>query len=369
MRKTKSAAMAAGVIGSWAECARRLRGAGSAIGALLICLSLPVQAEPFDGERFAIVNEGSPQRPLYALALQGDGRGMAVGSMGTLLVTDNGGRDWSSNDLATGVAGSHASLAVLDGTVEGPNWIVVGQQGLIRHSGDEGKTWTAPEQPVERRLLAVSANRSGLAVAVGAFGTVLVSANAGEDWDAVSVGQVATAEDGNVAHFYDVHVGADGSILIVGEYGLIIGSSDAGRTWERRRYGRASLLGLAVYPDGRAYAVGQSGALVHSRDGGRTWRDIPTGYSGSLLGVLADADGNIWVPGMRNFLVSRDHGRSWDRVSGHDFQRNWYGAIASGSDGILVAGHSSRILRIDRDEARLSRTPEAESVKVSAIRR
>lgn len=330
------------------------------LNALTIAFSLsstPTMADNLADSTITVVNTGSPQRPLYALAMEQDGSGVAVGGLGTVLVTEDGGHKWSQKYLDTGVKSSNVALAILDVAVQGDRWLVVGQQGLIRYSDDRGESWTAANEPTEKRLMAVSSNESGVMAAVGENGTALLSGDGGEQWDIAELGELARSEEGTYAHFYDVHVADSGIITVVGEYGVILRSPDSGQTWERVRDGSDALFAIEVCENGEAYVVGQDGTVAYSKDNGITWQNVETGATGVLLDIHASADGMIVVPGMRTFLITLDNGESWDKLVAEDLERNWYNAIAQGPHGLLVAGHSERVLLVQGARRELSMSP------------
>jgi hypothetical protein len=88
-------------------------------------------------------------------------------------------------------------------------------------------------------------------------------------------------------------------------------SRDAGRTWTTRRP-PAPLVDLAVGPGQPSHLVASSGNLIfESANEGRTWS-----VSGDRAGLLAwPARGRLYlVDGRGRVFLSRDRGKSWERV-------------------------------------------------------
>ncbi|WP_374680493.1 WD40/YVTN/BNR-like repeat-containing protein [Hydrocarboniphaga effusa] len=295
---------------------------------------------PASSSNNPVVLQGTAHQALFGVAFDGD-RGVAVGAMGELLESSDGGKSWKAT--AKGIT----PLSLLGVGLQGAHRIAVGQQGLIlRSEGDAA--WSKVESGSQQRLLAVSVNEAGLAASVGAFGAILVSDNGGQSWQPIQIDWTRYLEDPVDPHLYDVAVSDGGVITIAGEYGLILRSADHGKTWVSVHRGEASIFDIAMRPDGVGYAVGQNGLVMTSSDGGNTWRDLPTGSEAVLLNVWSAPDGRVIVAGMRETLESSDGGASWKRRTDGDFGTTWYSSIAApASGGVVLVGHTGRIIRID----------------------
>ena len=159
--------------------------------------------------------DGTVHRPLYGIDFHDDlKRGIAVGARGTVITTDDGGRNWVAGQLET-------PLSLIDVAVQGDRRITVGQMGSIWVS-DSGEAWRAVESGTEERLMAVDMNAAGLAIAVGSFDLILLSYDSGESWEESPLQLAPHVEGFYDPHLYDVQVNPDGSALIVGEFGLIL---------------------------------------------------------------------------------------------------------------------------------------------------
>ncbi|MES1945540.1 hypothetical protein PC39_15534 [Salinisphaera sp. PC39] len=308
----------------------------------LVCLTAAVAASAAAPRNVEVVTSGTPHRPLYSIAFEQDGEhGLAVGDRGTMLVTADGGASWERGQLDT-------ELAAFDAALSGDKRVVVGQMGLIRYSDDGGASWTAVDAGTSQRLMGVSMNASGLAVAVGSFGTILLSEDGGASWRESAFNPATLVKDNYEPHLNDVHVSADGTVTIVGEFGMVLRSPDGGANWEGVHSGDVSLFGLDLHANGLGYAVGQSGTVLRTTDGGATWTSLETDLEANLLGVYADGDGTVTVPGMRRMIVSDDGGESWTQVTDGDVDRNWYIGAAATGEGLFVAGHTGRVLRVEK---------------------
>lgn len=287
-----------------------------------------------------VLRSGTAHRPLFGVDFQANGQtGIAVGGRGTLVITEDGGLTWTAESLET-------DLALIDVAMEGEQGIAVGQSGLSLVF-KEGR-WRKVESGTEERLMAVDMNGKGLAAAVGSFGTVRISVDAGESWQPIPESLSQYVEGGYDPHLYAVQVDPNDTITIAGEFGLIAQSSDQGNTWKVRHEGEESLSGLHMRPAGIGFAVGQDGTILKTIDAGKSWAPVAASLTGNLLGVASTDDGQVIVPGMRHMYVSDDDGRSWKPVTDGDVNSNWYAQAAATAAGIIAVGHSGRIIRVER---------------------
>lgn len=311
--------------------------ARSLIGAVLLAATVsvgPVQAEA----DVSTVHVLSPHRDLFDLAIDQD-RWIAVGALGSVLESEDGGRTWMDQSLDT-------QLALLAVAADGGQAVGVGQMGLvaIRSNG----AWSMHQAPTQERLLAVATEHGGLTIAVGAFGTMLVSEDAGENWRFVEIDWMEFDPTGNEPHLYDVHLERD-RILVVGEFGMVLESTDGGGDWRLMRRGEESLFALHVYGQ-TTYAVGQNGIVIRNKGPGSAWEKLQTGVVANLLGIVQrDGSGDLIVSGMRAVLRSSDGGDSWSAIEADDFSRSWYGdaAWSRPMNGFVIVGGRGQIKRID----------------------
>jgi len=288
-----------------------------------------------EAQTFSVRYQGIAHDALYDICFN-DSQGFAVGVAGTLLLTDDQGASW--HPLAPLGSGANLGLDCVSANV-----LAVGQGGAIFRR--EGENWSKVESGTEARLLDVSANDAGLAVAVGGFGTVLKSQDGGRSWEPLSFDWEALVNDFVEPHIYDVHVSPEGKVTIVGEFGLVLHSVDGGDTWNMTHRGEASLFALELDGD-VGYAVGQHGAVLHTEDGAQTWRELASGTDANLLDVLTDRDGVVHVTGIRTLLESADGGNTWVSRQPGDVSSRWYQSLGMSKAGVFMVGHSGRIVQI-----------------------
>ena len=329
--------------------------ASSLFATLILSLALLVPVYAQDGavadQAIEIVREGIPHDALYAIDMSGE-TGLAVGAFGLMLETSDGGGSWTLVPPKT-------PLALLGITRAGDKQIVVGQQGFVmtRAGADD---WEIIDSGFQQRMLNVDMNEAGLAMAVGEFGFLAVSNDAGHTWKSITIDWEQYNEEGYEPHLYEAIVRKDGSILFAGEFGLIFRTTDQGETIEEVNSGDESVFAMHMAKDGSnsGYAVGQEGLLLKTGDSGNTWQRIATGTKSNLLGVWS-GNSEVVVAGIRQLLRSSDDGASFSVTHDTQIIRTWFQDVAAGvtetqagekgflrQQSIYVVGHRATIARV-----------------------
>jgi photosystem II stability/assembly factor-like uncharacterized protein len=283
---------------------------------------------------------GTQHDALFSIGMLGR-IGVAVGGNGEILESADAGETWKA------VVPAPTSMALLSVSLQPGHAIVVGQSGLILFMDATGK-WTAADAGTGKRLFGVSVNQGGVAAAVGAFGTILRSADGGGHWASIAPRWDRFTPGGEDPHLYCVAVDDAGAITVAGEFGLILRSEDAGKSWRALHKGDASIFAIEIRPDGTGYAVGQSGTVLRTSDKGVTWRELRTDTGAILLGVHSSGD-RVLITGMHEMLASRDGGSTWHRAGDEQINTTWVQAAAgtAESQSMLVVGAAGRILKVD----------------------
>ncbi|PXV67104.1 photosystem II stability/assembly factor-like uncharacterized protein [Sinimarinibacterium flocculans] len=301
------------------------------------------------------VSSGIPHEALFDVDFDG-ATGYAVGAGGEILRSTDGGANWTREATPT-------RLSMLGVAVRGERAIAVGQMGAVLVRGADGK-WSEVQSGTQERLFGVDVNADGVALAVGAFGALLRSADGGRTWAPSAPQWAGTFKDtaGRLGDFfepsmYGVQLADDGRAWVVGELGLALRSDDGGQSWQVGHAGESAvdgvdptLFGLSLRADGSGYAVGQEGYILKTEDDGVSWTAVERPTHANLLGVSISAAGGVLVTGMRDMLVSSDNGATWTRVEGADVATGWYSGAAHPQDGSapLAVGNAARILRVEQ---------------------
>jgi photosystem II stability/assembly factor-like uncharacterized protein len=259
-------------------------------------------------------------------------------------------------------------IAQADGRI-----VAVGDRGHIVLSDDRGQSWVqAREVPTRNLLTGVCFSDARHGIAVGHDEIVLVTSDAGRSWKRTHYAPEAQQP------LLDVWCGAQGKAIAVGAYGAYYSSGDGGETWAARKLdapppgksapsagdtaakpsaneddlgGEPHLNRIVAASATRFYIAGEAGHLYRSDDAGSTWMQLLSPYEGSFFGVLPLQGDTLLAYGLRGHLYrSADAGASWTRIdTGTTAMLN--GAARIGARDVVVVGLSGTLLE-SHDEGR-----------------
>ena len=127
--------------------------------------------------------------------------------------------------------------------------------------------------------------------------------------------------DGTVADRFGIHpkadlysVAASGTrVVAVGYFGSVLVSNDGGETWDTPATGTDEpLYAVAFGPKDEVWAAGRAGVMLHSKDAGRSWLRRPTPFSRHVFGLYASAPDTVLAVGDFGLqLKTEDGGGRW----------------------------------------------------------
>lgn len=275
-----------------------------------------------------------------------------------------------------------ARSTLLAVTGAGKRLVAVGYRGLVVYSDDDGKSWTQASVPVSVDLVAVTFPTEKLGWAIGHGGVVLHSSDGGARWvkqfDGRQAAQVAVesferrlaegpaierllAEErsfidgGGTQPFLGLYFENERVGYVVGTFNRIFYTADGGSTW-------VPWMDRTDNPDGLHFnaVAGRGGNVYLAGEQGIVWRldaasarfvRMPTGYNGTLFGLLPLSSTTVIAYGMRGSVFrSTDAGMSWQRIP-----MSTLAGITNGTllpDGAVLLVTQAGGIEISRDQGR-----------------
>lgn len=302
---------------------------------------------------------------------------------------------------------AHASL-LLDAATMGERILVVGEQGHVLYSDDDGTGWAHAEVPVSLAITAVATAGPGSAWATAHDGVLLHSTDNGRSWQTKLTGvdvarlsadaaenkieqiqaEIAQAsaetledlewalddatfayddasaalEEGVTMPLLDVWFEDERSGYALGAYGIMLHTADGGSAWSLQsdrldNPDKYHLYSIARSVSGTLLVAGEAGTLLRSLDGGQNWLRPESPYAGSFFGALAAADSGLIVFGLKgNIFRSMDEGESWTLVNTGD-QRTLLAGITRADGRIVLVGSAGAVLSSDDHGASFTAIP------------
>ncbi|UCV20988.1 glycosyl hydrolase [Ferribacterium limneticum] len=280
-------------------------------------------------QRPAILSARASSRAMLSLA-RADGRIVAVGERGIVLLSDDSGVSWRQAKVPVSVTLTRVWF------VNSKLGWAVGHGGVVLHSEDGGETWISQLDGKKAAALVLEAVRSQ-----GTEGRVNVQKLAAEAERLVA--------DGPDKPFLDVYFPDANHGLIVGAYGLAFATEDGGKHWQPILHQIPNPLGRHLYrihsTGNDLFIAGEQGVLVKSTNGGKSFTEVTTPYAGTYFGLLDGANGELVVHGLRgNAFWSGDAGHAWQKI-----ETSGLGTLVAGlrlaDDSLLLIDETGLVLK------------------------
>ncbi|MBK3507258.1 WD40/YVTN/BNR-like repeat-containing protein [Pseudomonas sp. MF6747] len=204
------------------------------------------------------------EAPLLDIWFKDAEHGLAVGAYGALIETTDGGKTWADvSDRLDNEDQFHLNAIA---SIKDAGLFIVGEQGSMFRSSDDGQTWEKLEGPYQGSLFGViSTAQPHTLLAYGLRGNLYRSTDFGSTWEQVELNAARGALEFGLsgATLLD-----DGSLVVVGNGGSVVVSYDDGQTFSVfNRPDRISLSAVTAAGNGNLILVGQGGVRVASAAG------------------------------------------------------------------------------------------------------
>ena len=199
------------------------------------------------------------ESPLLDIWFNNANHGLAVGAYGALIETTDGGKTWADvSDRLDNEDQFHLNAIAF---IKDAGLFIVGEQGSMFRSSDDGQTWEKLEGPYEGSLFGViSTAQPQTLLAYGLRGNLYRSTDFGTTWEQVELKAARGALEFGLsgATLLD-----DGSLVVVGNGGSVVVSHDDGVTFSVfNRPDRISLSAVTAAGNGNLILAGQGGVRV-----------------------------------------------------------------------------------------------------------
>ncbi len=159
------------------------------------------------------------------------------------------------------------------------------------------------QYPTSNTLLSVKFVTPNKGWIVGDKGTILHTADGGENWEeqASGTGNALTS-----IAFLDEKTG-----WIAGNGGSILHTTDGGKTWKPQGTTKEGLHKIFFLNEKEGWAVGDNGTVLHTTDSGRKWEKQEIGTDRNIASVYFIDPQSGWVLAGDEVFITRDGGKQW----------------------------------------------------------
>jgi photosystem II stability/assembly factor-like uncharacterized protein len=193
--------------------------------------------------------------PLMDVWFRNEDQGWASGAYGTLIYTNNGGRDWQDWSWKVDVNADDLHYNGVHGAPDGGLYLA-SEWGNVFRSRSGGENWEVLETGYDGSFFGVIVSpATGSVFAYGLLGTIYRSTDNGESWEELD-SMVRASLFGAVA-------GEGGALIFVGLGGQATVTTDDGKSFKPLvQNTRAGLHGIAPLGEGRFAVAGDGGVRV-----------------------------------------------------------------------------------------------------------
>lgn len=297
-----------------------------------LSLSAQQPAEPAGFKhRPALVMPAASKAMMLGAALAGQ-RIVAVGDHGVVLLSDDQGKTFRQAKAVP----VRATLNAVSFVGDKEGW-AVGHMGVVLHTADGGETWTMQRDDLgsDRPLFTVWFKDSKEGFAAGLWGLLLKTMNGGYSWEEVKL-PISPGRKKADKNLFALFSNQKGDIFIAAERGTLFKSKDGGQSWKEIATGSPGTLWTGVaLKSGTLVVAGLRGRFFRSEDGGEHWVELNSGTKSSITGIAETPDGRIFAVGLDGVsLQSMDNCRSLTLASRPD--RLALTAVVLNSKGVPV---------------------------------
>jgi photosystem II stability/assembly factor-like uncharacterized protein len=205
-----------------------------------------------------LVEEG-PDKPLLGLYFKNKDTGFVIGAYNMMFRTDDGGRSWQAWG---GRTDNQRALHLYGIRPAGNALVLVGEQGLLRYSSDDGASFKALASPYKGSYFGLVTTGSGEIVVFGLRGNAYWSGDQGNAWK-----KIDTGTEGSLSSGFELK---ESAIMLTSQRGDVLLSEDKGQTFRKLEQGaQVPIAGSALARDGALVVTGLRGVARLAGPGAR----------------------------------------------------------------------------------------------------
>jgi photosystem II stability/assembly factor-like uncharacterized protein len=279
---------------------------------------------------------------LNSIVFVNDSTGWAVGRLGKILKTNNGGETWITQISNT--LNELKSVMFYDQLI---GWCS-GDMGKVYKTFDGGATWTQYSAGTSSRLNSIYFSNVSDGWACGENGIIVHSSDGGQSWSSVNSGQWAALTSIKFTN-------GVGRVTMMG--GVILVTIDGGSTWNVENLNTASTVNSVWFnsvSDG--IAVGNEG--IKSLNNGTSWTTVHAFNNKNIMSIFMIDPDTGWCAGQFGSIYNTvDGGENWiQQVSGTTQDINSISFVNSnlgwvcGNNGTILKTTNGGITSIDKND-------------------
>ncbi len=239
---------------------------------------------------------------LDAIARAGN-RLVAGGEHGVIITSDDNGLNWVQAAVPVNV-----EITAIAFTSPAQGW-AVGHYGVILHTQDAGATWQVQLNGLQANQLTSAAAQAAVAAKDPSPGTPLATIRADH-----------FVSGGADKPFLTIWAQNPQDAIIFGAYRLAMKTTDGGAHWTDWSLHVGDALSNNLYDiatvGNQLYIAAETGLMFRSNDNGQSFAELSPPGNATLFGVIGIGDNGVLVFGVAGqAFLSEDGGQSWKSIA------------------------------------------------------
>ncbi len=302
---------------------------------LLAVSLIPLRAQQTSWQWVNPLPQGNLLNAVYTISPE---TAVAVGEMGTILRTTDGGVTWQVEHSVAGIEDQFLAVSFVSGTT---GW-VVGEYGVILKTTDGGATWSGQYSSASQDLFAVFFVSPTVGWVAGSSGTMFKTTDGGGTWAPETTHATST--------LFGLYFKSSTLGWAVGTSGTILQTTNGGAAWTSLPTGSSQTFYSISFPTASlGYAVGSFGTILRSVNGGASWTPTTSPTDLTLYGLQFVNATTGWAAGSYGaVLKTTNAGTDWFIQSTPTFNDLYGVSFAPGSSvGIAVGDYGTMVKTTD----------------------